>query len=77
MKDPCNECIVKACCIDYCQNKLSYNKKTIELYRKGENLSLFEKAIDDAIRIHRKKHGIYEHSFTREKLKNLILETEE
>lgn len=76
MKDPCDECIVKACCIDYCENKISYNKKTLELYRNGINKPLFEKAINDAILIHKKKHGAINTTFTRKRLKKLILETE-
>ena len=73
MKDPCDECIVKACCIDYCQTKLKYNAITVELYRKGTNVLLFEKAIDDAMRIYRKKHGEHDNMFTTKQVKNLVL----
>ena len=73
MRNPCDECIVKACCIQYCDDKLSYNKEIVRLYKKGKNIYLFEKAIDDVMKLVTRIHG-RKLNLTKEKVRNIILQ---
>jgi hypothetical protein len=73
MKDPCEECIVKVCCIEFCNKRGSYNRETRKLYLKNKDKHLFEKAIDDVMRIVKRKYpGIP--TLSREIVKQNILE---
>ena len=56
MKDPCEDCLIKVCCEEYCVKKYAYNKKIKGLYRKNKDKHLFEKTIDDVTKLFRRKY---------------------
>jgi len=72
MKDPCEECIVRACCLEFCSKRGSFNRETRELYRKNKDIHLFEKAVDDVMNIFKRKYpGVT--CLPREQIKQRIL----